>query len=113
MLSMLKAECFQCWPLESQWELASYQATMACLDLLLGLIVPGILSLRKLMCQGHSGQIPENMPAIWQMDTTDQGLLHPQCPEGQVTCFVISFSFPLGPQIFLSLCIRKTDSGLR
>lgn len=39
--------------------------------------------------------------------------LRPLCPQGQVTCFVISFSFPLGPQIFLSLCIRKTDSGLR
>lgn len=56
MLSMLNAECFQSWLLEAQWELAGYQATGACLDLLLSLIVPGILSLRKLICQGILGR---------------------------------------------------------
>lgn len=50
------------------------QATLASLPLFLGLTVPGILSLRKRMSQGHSGQIPKNIPAIWQVDTIDHGL---------------------------------------
>lgn len=105
---MLKAERLQSWFLEAPEGISTCcQATVVYLHLLLGLTVSGILSLGKRWARDILGRDSQE-GACHLADGH-----HSQCPQGQVTCFVISFSFPLGPQIFLSLCIRKTDSDLR
>lgn len=112
----LKAECLQSWLLGTPEGISTRVKP--------GWSVSGILSLGKLDKLGAfwaedsqvraSGQrLPRRYPPSGRQTPLTTASSPPPRPQGQVTCFVISFSFPLGPQIFLSLCIRKTDSGLR